>query len=135
MWLNVTSDIIGHVELVLRPDGGQITICVLHKCFQYKQVEQYMSFHKLPADVRQRIHDYYEQRFQGKMFDEDSIFGELSDPLREVCYFLWFHFLPLTFPLLSRHAHTQLFSILFFSFYFQNFTELIIRTVAYNFSL
>lgn len=43
-----------------------------------------MSFHKLPADVRQRIHDYYEQRFQGKMFDEDSILGELSDPLKEV---------------------------------------------------
>lgn len=60
--------------------------CVLCKCFQYKQVEQYMSFHKLPADVRQRIHDYYEQRFQGKMFDEDSILGELSDPLKEVCY-------------------------------------------------
>ncbi|KAG7240992.1 hypothetical protein INR49_026170 [Caranx melampygus] len=38
---------------------------------------------KLPADVRQRIHDYYEQRFQGKMFDEDSILGELSDPLKE----------------------------------------------------
>lgn len=51
---------------------------------QYKQVEQYMSFHKLPADLRQRIHDYYEQRFQGKMFDEDSILGELSDPLKEV---------------------------------------------------
>lgn len=45
-----------------------------------------MAFHKLPADVRQRIHDYYEQRFQGKMFDEDSILGELSDPLKEVCY-------------------------------------------------
>ena len=47
-----------------------------------------MSFHKLPADVRQRIHDYYEQRFQGKMFDEDSILGELSDPLKEVCFSL-----------------------------------------------
>lgn len=57
-------------------------------CSQYKQVEQYMSFHKLPADVRQRIHDYYEHRFQGKMFDEDSILGELSDPLKEVCYLL-----------------------------------------------
>lgn len=43
-----------------------------------------MSFHKLPADVRQRIHDYYEHRFQGKMFDEDNILGELSDPLKEV---------------------------------------------------
>uniref|UniRef100_A0A8C4MV80 Hyperpolarization activated cyclic nucleotide gated potassium and sodium channel 2 n=1 Tax=Equus asinus TaxID=9793 RepID=A0A8C4MV80_EQUAS len=50
---------------------------------KYKQVEQYMSFHKLPADFRQKIHDYYEHRYQGKMFDEDSILGELSGPLRE----------------------------------------------------
>ncbi|KAG8126986.1 hypothetical protein E2320_022031 [Naja naja] len=49
----------------------------------YKQVEQYMSFHKLPADFRQKIHDYYEHRYQGKMFDEDSILGELNEPLRE----------------------------------------------------
>ncbi|KAG8144953.1 hypothetical protein E2320_013348, partial [Naja naja] len=34
---------------------------------KYKQVEQYMSFHKLPAEMRQRIHDYYEHRYQGKM--------------------------------------------------------------------
>lgn len=51
---------------------------------QYKQVEQYMSFHKLPADVRQKIHEYYEHRFQGKMFDEENILGELSEPLKEV---------------------------------------------------
>uniref|UniRef100_A0A674IWB6 Hyperpolarization activated cyclic nucleotide gated potassium and sodium channel 2 n=1 Tax=Terrapene triunguis TaxID=2587831 RepID=A0A674IWB6_9SAUR len=50
---------------------------------QYKQVEQYMSFHKLPADFRQKLHDYYEHRYQGKMFDEDSILGELNEPLRE----------------------------------------------------
>ncbi|KAM4707337.1 potassium/sodium hyperpolarization-activated cyclic nucleotide-gated channel 2 [Discoglossus pictus] len=50
---------------------------------KYKQVEQYMSFHKLPADFRQRIHDYYEHRYQGKMFDEDSILEELNEPLRE----------------------------------------------------
>ncbi|KPP65792.1 potassium/sodium hyperpolarization-activated cyclic nucleotide-gated channel 4-like, partial [Scleropages formosus] len=52
-------------------------------CLGYKQVEQYMSFHKLPADMRQRIHDYYEHRYQGKMFDEESILGELNEPLRE----------------------------------------------------
>ncbi|NWU59005.1 HCN2 protein, partial [Dromas ardeola] len=51
---------------------------------KYKQVEQYMSFHKLPADFRQKIHDYYEHRYQGKMFDEDSILGELNEPLREL---------------------------------------------------
>lgn len=57
-----------------------VCLCVL----QYKQVEQYMSFHKLPADVRQKIHEYYEHRFQGKMFDEENILGELSEPLKEV---------------------------------------------------
>lgn len=45
-----------------------------------------MSFHKLPADVRQKIHEYYEHRFQGKMFDEENILGELSEPLKEVIY-------------------------------------------------
>lgn len=55
---------------------------------QYKQVEQYMSFHKLPADMRQRIHDYYEHRYQGKMFDEESILEELNEPLREVSFLL-----------------------------------------------
>ena len=101
---------------------------------QYKQVEQYMSFHKLPADTRQRIHDYYEHRYQGKMFDEESILGELNEPLREVgifhlhfCLSLW-RFppwqsgpLPSHAPLksrridlwrwsskLSRFAHTQI---------------------------
>uniref|UniRef100_A0A8C7IDC2 Hyperpolarization activated cyclic nucleotide gated potassium channel 1 n=1 Tax=Oncorhynchus kisutch TaxID=8019 RepID=A0A8C7IDC2_ONCKI len=49
----------------------------------YKQVEQYMSFHKLPADMRQKIHDYYEHRYQGKIFDEDNILSELNDPLKE----------------------------------------------------
>ncbi|XP_008588759.1 PREDICTED: potassium/sodium hyperpolarization-activated cyclic nucleotide-gated channel 1-like, partial [Galeopterus variegatus] len=51
---------------------------------KYKQVEQYMSFHKLPADMRQKIHDYYEHRYQGKIFDEENILNELNDPLREV---------------------------------------------------
>lgn len=43
-----------------------------------------MSFHKLPADMRQKIHDYYEHRYQGKIFDEENILNELNDPLREV---------------------------------------------------
>lgn len=47
-------------------------------------MEQYMSFHKLPADMRQKIHDYYEHRYQGKIFDEENILNELNDPLREV---------------------------------------------------
>lgn len=78
-------------------------------CFQYKQVEQYMSFHKLPADVRQRIHDYYEHRFQGKMFDEDSILGELSDPLKEVCYFLNLFFISVHLFIQFESSRTELF--------------------------
>lgn len=66
----------------------QLFIELLSICFplpsQYKQVEQYMSFHKLPADMRQKIHDYYEHRYQGKIFDEDNILSELNDPLKEV---------------------------------------------------
>ena len=61
-----------------------IVIIGLVLLLQYKQVEQYMSFHKLPADMRQRIHEYYEHRYQGKMFDEESILEELNEPLREV---------------------------------------------------
>lgn len=57
---------------------------VISLSLQYKQVEQYMSFHKLPADMRQKIHDYYEHRYQGKIFDEDNILSELNDPLKEV---------------------------------------------------
>ena len=72
------STVLPHICLcVLLPAGRRLAL-------QYKQVEQYMSFHKLPADTRQRIHEYYEHRYQGKMFDEESILGELSEPLREV---------------------------------------------------
>uniref|UniRef100_A0A8C1L299 Hyperpolarization activated cyclic nucleotide-gated potassium channel 2b n=1 Tax=Cyprinus carpio TaxID=7962 RepID=A0A8C1L299_CYPCA len=60
-----------------------ITLSVPKLSQIYKQVEQYMSFHKLPADFRQKIHDYYEHRYQGKMFDEESILEELNEPLRE----------------------------------------------------
>ncbi len=43
-----------------------------------------MVYRKLPRNLRQRISDYYEHRYQGKMFDEDSILGELNECLREV---------------------------------------------------
>ncbi|XP_022238497.1 potassium/sodium hyperpolarization-activated cyclic nucleotide-gated channel 2-like [Limulus polyphemus] len=48
-----------------------------------KQVEEYMAYRKLPRDLRQRITDYFEHRYQGKYYDEDVILGELSERLRE----------------------------------------------------
>ena len=44
-----------------------------------------MVYRKLPRNLRQRITDYYEHRYQGKMFDEENILGELNECLREVC--------------------------------------------------
>jgi hypothetical protein len=50
---------------------------------QVKQVEEYMAYRKLPRDMRTRITEYFEHRYQGKFFDEDVILGELSEKLRE----------------------------------------------------
>ncbi|GBL88560.1 Potassium/sodium hyperpolarization-activated cyclic nucleotide-gated channel 4 [Araneus ventricosus] len=48
-----------------------------------KQVEEYMAYRKLHRDLRTRITDYFEHRYQGKFFDEEMILGELSERLRE----------------------------------------------------
>lgn len=50
---------------------------------QVKQVEEYMAYRKLPREMRQRITEYFEHRYQGKFFDEEIILGELSEKLRE----------------------------------------------------
>jgi hypothetical protein len=49
-----------------------------------KQVEEYMAYRKLPRDMRTRITEYFEHRYQGKFFDEEEILGELSEKLKEV---------------------------------------------------
>ncbi|OXU23701.1 hypothetical protein TSAR_000859 [Trichomalopsis sarcophagae] len=55
-----------------------------HLCLnQVKQVEEYMAYRKLPREMRQRITEYFEHRYQGKFFDEELILGELSEKLRE----------------------------------------------------
>jgi hypothetical protein len=57
---------------------------VLRLPAQFKQVEEYMVSRKLPRPLRQRIAEYYEHRYHGKMFDEHNILGELNECLREV---------------------------------------------------
>lgn len=63
-----------------------LVVVRLYRCnvLQFKQVEEYMIYRKLPRNLRQRITDYYEHRYQGKMFDEVSILGELNECLKEV---------------------------------------------------
>lgn len=43
-----------------------------------------MAYRKLPRNMRARISEYFEHRYQGKFFDEDAILGELSEKLRGV---------------------------------------------------
>lgn len=62
---------------------------------QLKQVEEYMAYRRLPRDMRTRITEYFEHRYQGKFFDEDAILGELSEKLREV----YFHPPPILYKL------------------------------------
>ena len=47
-----------------------------------------MAYRKLPRDMRHKISEYFEHRYQGKFFDEEAILGELSEKLREVIIYL-----------------------------------------------
>ena len=42
-----------------------------------------MRYRKLPQEIRQKVFDYYEHRYQRKYFDEDSILSNLSPGLKE----------------------------------------------------
>ena len=46
-----------------------------------------MVYRKLPREMRSRITEYFEHRYQGKFFNEDQILGELSEKLKEVSIF------------------------------------------------
>ncbi|VDM18625.1 unnamed protein product [Hydatigera taeniaeformis] len=50
---------------------------------QMKQVEEYMSYRKLPRELRNKIVDYYEHRYNGKFFNEVEILQEVSECLRD----------------------------------------------------
>lgn len=52
-----------------------------------------MAYRKLPRILRQKIANYYEHRYQGKMFNEMIILDELSECLREVNFKFFSYFL------------------------------------------
>ena len=43
-----------------------------------------MSYRKLPKDLRRKVTNYYDHKYGGKMFNEQSILAELSHTLRGV---------------------------------------------------
>ncbi|XP_039259381.2 potassium/sodium hyperpolarization-activated cyclic nucleotide-gated channel 3-like isoform X1 [Styela clava] len=50
---------------------------------KYMQVKEYMRYRRLPKSIRMKVYEYYENRFQGKMFDEQGILAEISPSLQE----------------------------------------------------
>ncbi|XP_076118881.1 potassium/sodium hyperpolarization-activated cyclic nucleotide-gated channel 3 [Alosa pseudoharengus] len=46
-------------------------------------LDDYMTYRKLPKDLRKRMHDYYQARYGGKWFDEREILSLLSKSLKE----------------------------------------------------
>ncbi|XP_064454926.1 potassium/sodium hyperpolarization-activated cyclic nucleotide-gated channel 1-like isoform X2 [Ornithodoros turicata] len=47
------------------------------------EVEDYMTYQNFPRRLKNRMRDYFENRYHGRVFDEESILDALSDPLRE----------------------------------------------------
>ncbi|KAL7669052.1 hypothetical protein ACOME3_009723 [Neoechinorhynchus agilis] len=86
MWLTMLSMIvestsyattIGHVSALVQSfdNSGRLYN------EKIRQIEEYMVWRKLPRQLRSRIMEYYEHRYQGKMFDENRILNELSHRL------------------------------------------------------
>ncbi|CAI8015380.1 Potassium/sodium hyperpolarization-activated cyclic nucleotide-gated channel 3, partial [Geodia barretti] len=48
---------------------------------QLEQVEEYARYRKLPLAMKQKVYEYYYQRYHGHMFNEQDILNELSHPL------------------------------------------------------
>ena len=51
-------------------------------------IKEYMDFCKVPQHLRNRIREYYEVKFQGKMFNEHAILAELNPLLRDKVFIL-----------------------------------------------
>jgi len=49
---------------------------------EYLRVCDYMHFRHIPKALQERVYEYYEYRFQGRVFNEDEILSELNPVLR-----------------------------------------------------
>ncbi|XP_077554231.1 potassium/sodium hyperpolarization-activated cyclic nucleotide-gated channel 3-like [Haemaphysalis longicornis] len=48
-----------------------------------KEVDDYMHCQKFPRKLRSRMRDYFENRYEGRVFDEAKILASLSEHIRE----------------------------------------------------
>lgn len=47
-------------------------------------MKEYMSHCHIPSDLKQQVYEYYFNKYYGKLFNEEAILNELSQPLKEV---------------------------------------------------
>ncbi|KAF8567963.1 hypothetical protein P879_05101 [Paragonimus westermani] len=85
---------------------------------KFKQIDEYMAFRKLPRALRQRIAEYYEHRYQGKMFNETEILNELSECLKE--------------QIVNYNCRALVAAVPFFTFADQNFVSEVIIKLRYE---
>lgn len=77
----------------LSDSGVEVCSWSTHRCIclQMNHLDDYMTFMKLPKDLRARISSYYQARYAGKWFDEKDILNWVSSSLKEVWCGLTFH--------------------------------------------
>ncbi|KAA3674933.1 hyperpolarization activated cyclic nucleotide-gated potassium channel 2 [Paragonimus westermani] len=85
---------------------------------KFKQIDEYMAFRKIPRALRQRIAEYYEHRYQGKMFNETEILNELSECLKE--------------QIVNYNCRALVAAVPFFTFADQNFVSEVIIKLRYE---
>ena len=61
-----------------------ITVSPMSVSIQIKQVKDYMTYRRLPVNIREEVRKYYYHKYHGHLFNEEGILKELSHPLREV---------------------------------------------------
>ena len=80
-----------------------------------------MEWRKLPKEMRDRVAQYYEHRYKGKVFDEEAILNDLSETLRIVIIsFFCFYFMTIIVKfiykeVLNHKFHSLITSIPFFN--------------------
>jgi len=88
MWVTIWSMITGCITFALMiAEITSVIQSMNSSASAYKekvqQVKEYMDFCKVPRELRIRVRDYYDVKYQGKMFNETAILDELNPLLRE----------------------------------------------------
>ncbi|XP_069035088.1 potassium/sodium hyperpolarization-activated cyclic nucleotide-gated channel 1-like isoform X1 [Lepisosteus oculatus] len=88
LWVVMTSMVSGalmYTMMVANVAAMMTNVDAPSKAYRnrFNYLEDYMTYRKLPRDLRTRISNYYQARHQGKWFDESEILNLVSKSLRE----------------------------------------------------